>query len=409
MAEIQVQQKNIPKLRFSGFKKSWKKIQLKNITIKIGSGKTPKGGRKVYENSGIPFLRSQNIMEGKLDLKDLVFINKETDEDMKNSRTYYGDILLNITGASIGRSSVNTYKENHANVNQHVCIIRIDGTVNAKMNNQLLISPKGKNIIFRTQSGGSREGLNFKDIGNMNFYLPEKIQEQQKIGNFFTKLDQQIELEEKKLVLLEEQKKGYMQKIFSQELCFKDKNGKNYPKWVERNIKDVLGERQERSDVGQLLSVTINYGIIKFDEVERKDNSSKNKSNYKKVYVGDIVYNSMRMWQGASGKSEYDGIVSPAYTILYPKLDLDADFIAYYFKTHKIIHIFKRYSQGLTSDTWNLKYKQLQEIKLNIPAYEEQKKISSFFRKLDERIGLQSQKVESLKTQKQGFLQKMFV
>src|SRR5699024_10490185 len=104
--------------------------------------------------------------------------------------------------------------------------------------------------------------------------------------------------------------------------------------------KDELGERQERSDVGQFLSVTINYGIIKFDEVERKDNSSKNKSNYKKVYVGDIVYNSMRMWQGASGKSEYDGIVSPAYTILYPKLDLDADFIAYYFKTHKIIHIF---------------------------------------------------------------------
>src|SRR5699024_3846002 len=211
----------------------------------------------------------------------------------------------------------------------------------------------------------------------------EDKKEQQKIGNFFSKLDRRIELEEKKLALLEEQKKGDMQKVFSQKLRFKDENGKDYPEWEEKKIKDILGERKERSGFGELLSVTINDGVVRFNEIDRKDNSSKNKSNYKKVYVNDIAYNSMRMWQGASGKSEYEGIVSPAYTILYPKSDnLDMRFIAYYFKTHKMIHVFKRNSQGLTSDTWNLKYKQLKEININTPIFEEQKKISSFLSKI---------------------------
>src|SRR5699024_3301955 len=88
--------------------------------------------------------------------------------------------------------------------------------------------------------------------------------------------------------------------------------------WEENTIENLLKERNERSGDGQMLSVTINDGIVKFNELDRKDNSSKDKSNYKIVRKNDIAYNSMRMWQGASGKSDYDGIVSPAYTVVSP-------------------------------------------------------------------------------------------
>ncbi|NFZ77890.1 restriction endonuclease subunit S, partial [Staphylococcus aureus] len=110
--------------------------------------------------------------------------------------------------------------------------------------------------IFLAQSGGSREGLNFKEIANLKIFTPTIFEEQQKIGKFFSKLDRQIELEEQKLELLQQQKKGYMQKIFSQELRFKDENGEDYPDWENSKIEKYLKERNERSDKGQMLSVT---------------------------------------------------------------------------------------------------------------------------------------------------------
>lgn len=102
---------------------------VRDLTTKIGSGKTPKGGSENYTNKGIPFLRSQNIRNGKLNLNDLVYISKDIDDEMKNSRTYYGDVLLNITGASIGRTAINSIVETHANLNQHVCIIRLKKSI----------------------------------------------------------------------------------------------------------------------------------------------------------------------------------------------------------------------------------------------------------------------------------------
>ena len=256
--------------------------------------------------------------------------------------------------------------------------------------------------------GASVSNLYYSYLTNINMNIPT-INEQQKIGEFFSKLDRQIELEEQKLAKLEEQKKGYMQKLFSQEIRFKDNKGNSYPDWKIVNIGDILEERTERSGEGDMLSVTINNGIIKFDEIDRKDNSSKDKSNYRKVYKDDIAYNSMRMWQGASGKSEYEGIVSPAYTVTIPSENINPDFIAYYFKTHKMIHKFKINSQGLTSDTWNLKYRQLKDIKINLCSKEEQSKIANLLIMYDKLINKQKHKLEILKTNKKGFLQKMFV
>lgn len=108
----------------------------------------------------------------------------------------------------------------------------------------------------------------------------------------------------------------------------------------------------------ELLSVTMNDGVMPRSEIEGKDNSSEDKSNYKIVCKGDMVYNSMRMWQGANGVSNYNGIVSPAYTVLMPIEEIDNQYFVALFKTSNLINEFRKNSQGLTSDTWNLKYPQ---------------------------------------------------
>ena len=92
---------------------------------------------------------------------------------------------------------------------------------------------------------------------------------------------------------------------------------------------------------GELISVTIKDGIKKFSELGRHDNSNEDKSKYKKVCIGDIAYNSMRMWQGASGYSPYKGIVSPAYTVLSQKENVFSRCIDYQFKLSQMIHVFQ--------------------------------------------------------------------
>ena len=174
-------------------------------------------------------------------------------------------------------------------------------------------------------------------------------------------------------------------------------------------IGDIYAERSQRgaSDM-ELLSVTMNDGVKPRSEIEGKDNSSEDKSNYKIVRKGDMVYNSMRMWQGANGISPCDGIVSPAYTVLMPKQEINNGYFAALFKSTKLINEFRKNSQGMTSDTWNLKYPQIETIKVQIPSVSEQDKVSALFSVLDARIVAQAQLVESLKKYKRGLLKAFF-
>ncbi len=143
-------------------------------------------------------------------------------------------------------------------------------------------------------------------------------------------------------------------------------------------------------------------GIIPRSEIEGKDNSSEDKSNYKIVHKGDMVYNSMRMWQGANGVSLYEGIVSPAYTVLMPKQPISNGYFAALFKSPNIINEFRKNSQGLTSDTWNLKYPQIKAIKVLIPSLSEQEKIADMIAILEKRIAKQAQLVDIFKKYKRG-------
>ena len=168
-------------------------------------------------------------------------------------------------------------------------------------------------------------------------------------------------------------------------------------------IGDIYAERSRRgaSDM-ELLSVTMNDGVKPRSEIEGKDNSSEDKSNYKIVRKGDMVYNSMRMWQGANGISPCDGIVSPAYTVLMPKQEINNGYFAALFKSANLINEFRKNSQGMTSDTWNLKYPQIETIKVQVPSVSEQDKVSELFGVLDARIVAQAQLIEALKKYKKG-------
>ena len=160
---------------------------------------------------------------------------------------------------------------------------------------------------------------------------------------------------------------------------------------------------------GELISVTINDGIRKFSELGRHDNSNDDKSKYKKVCIGDIAYNSMRMWQGASGYSPYEGIVSPAYTVLSPNSGVNSKCLAYQFKLPGMIHTFQINSQGITSDNWNLKYPALSEIEIFVSTYEEeQAKIAEYFENFDRLITFHQQKITLLTKLKKAMLEKMF-
>lgn len=180
--------------------------------------------------------------------------------------------------------------------------------------------------------------------------------------------------------------------------------------WEQRKLGECFSEHVESMPDGEMLSVTISSGIKKFSELGRHDNSNDDKSRYKKVSVGDIAYNSMRMWQGASGYSPYEGIVSPAYTVLSPVEGIvNSKCVSYLFKREDVIHTFKLNSQGITSDNWNLKYPVLSQIEIMVSKnIEEQEKIASFFSNLDNLITLHQRKYDSLVNVKKAMLEKMF-
>jgi type I restriction enzyme, S subunit len=158
----------------------WVWVCLGQIAAKIGSGSTPRGGKNVYVESGIPFLRSQNVWNDGLRLNDVAFISSETNEKMHGTKVASGDILLNITGASLGRCAIVPSDFEGANVSQHVTIIRLIDHRLRKYIHLLLLSPYCQNLIWSRQVGVSREGLSKKVLEQFEILLPP-LAEQKRI------------------------------------------------------------------------------------------------------------------------------------------------------------------------------------------------------------------------------------
>lgn len=207
----------MPKRRFPEFCAAgeWGAEELGGKTIKVGSGITPNGGDKNYKVEGRPFVRSQNVGWGCLILDDVAYIDEETHSSFLSTEIQKDDVLLNITGASIGRSAVANLQIEGGNVNQHVCIIR---TKKRELNpfylKQFLISQAGQSQIDSFQAGGNRQGLNFAQIRSFSVPMPPKIEEQQKIADCLTTVDDLIAAQVQKIEALKAHKKGLMQQLF---------------------------------------------------------------------------------------------------------------------------------------------------------------------------------------------------
>lgn len=272
-----------------------------------------------------------------------------------------------------------------------------------------------KDVAERATEGARNHGIlniGTEDFFDIDIMIPESKEEQQAIASFFRILDAKLQASAKKLESLKKLKSASLVAMFPQ-------NGESTPKvrfkgfegeWSTNNLGSIFAERIESNENGEMLSVTMNNGIIRSSDNGRFDNSNSDKSKYKVVKIGDIAYNSMRMWQGASGVSQYEGIVSPAYTVVTPSVDVDTDFFGYLFKTDDVIRLFKLNSQGLTSDNWNLKYPAFSRICVSYPkSKEEQQAIAAYFRSLDRKIALETARLEKLKQIKLACLDKMFV
>ena len=206
-----------PSLRFPEFRDApeWREAALGPLTSKVGSGVTPRGGDANYKANGRPFVRSQNVGWGLLLLDDIVFIDEGTHASFVGTEIMESDVLLNITGASIGRSAVADKRITGGNVNQHVCIIRAKrDELNPVLLNQFLISERGQEQIDSFQAGGNRQGLNFAQIRSFQIPLPPTSDEQQRIADCLSSLDTQITAESNQLAALKTHKQGLMQQLF---------------------------------------------------------------------------------------------------------------------------------------------------------------------------------------------------
>ena len=155
----------------------WEVVRLGEETTHVGSGVTPRGGKSAYTSSGITFLRSQNVYFEGLELDDAVFIPTEIDDVMRRSRVQPNDVLLNITGASIGRCTVVPADLGPANVNQHVCIVRTTEKLNPRFVWKWLSTPRSQQEIDDIQTGQSRQGLNYQQVRQLTIACPYRTEQ----------------------------------------------------------------------------------------------------------------------------------------------------------------------------------------------------------------------------------------
>ncbi|MEB6324371.1 restriction endonuclease subunit S [Staphylococcus xylosus] len=403
--------KNVPELRFPEFSEEWEEKILDEVsTFSKGKGISKNDLSKdgtsciLYGELYTTYDFIINKIKSKtlLDTKNLVK-GKKNQVLIPSS----GETPLDIATAAV----INTTEDMllGGDINVLTPVQKYDGKFIS-----LSINGKNKSNLSKYAQGKSVVHLYNNDIKKLKIKFPVKNSEQRKIGDFFSKLDRQIELEEQKLEKLEEQKKGYMQKIFSQEFRFKDENGNNYPEWEETNLGNLLVEINQKSTLNDqylLLSSTKN-GLVNQSDYFKKQIGSKDNTGYKILRLNQMVISPQNLWLGnINFNDQFEiGIVSPSYRIYEFNSKVTFQFLKYLLKTSRYIYEYGQASeQGASVVRRNLNLDLFYEIKVNLPKLVEQEKIGNFFKKIDKSIDKQFNKVELLKERKKGFLQKMFV
>ena len=246
----------------------WDVVQLGQVTKKVGSGITPTGGSRVYKESGRPFIRSQNVGWGNLDLTDVAFIDDATHSTFEETQIRGGDVFLNITGASIGRSAIADSRIEGGNVNQHVCIIRADqGKLAPDFLCSFLISSHGQRQIDSFQAGGNRQGLNFGQVRSIRIAIPKTTDEQHAIATVLSDADALLDGLDRLIAKNRDLKQAVMQQLLTGKTRLPGFEGE----WEEKLLRDLLTyERPDRyivtstsySSQGDIPVLTANKAFI---------------------------------------------------------------------------------------------------------------------------------------------------
>jgi type I restriction enzyme S subunit len=269
----------------------------------------------------------------------------------------------------------------------------------------MLQQPEIRHRIKTLSSGTSPSMANISKADFLWIPIPTvSIDQQMEVTRNVEIWDHAIDLTEQLITAKQERRTWLMQQLLTGKRRLPGFEGD----WRTVHLGDVFTNRVEsgREDLS-LIAITGENGVVNRDEVGRKDTSSKDKSRYLRISPGDIGYNTMRMWQGVCGLSTMEGIVSPAYTIVTPKSLVDGEFMALFFKSPAMIHLFHRHSQGLVDDTLNLKWKHFAQIKVTLPDKGEQGAIAGVFRSFDRELDLLRKQLDALREQKKGLMQQL--
>ncbi|WP_446567220.1 restriction endonuclease subunit S [Vagococcus carniphilus] len=391
--------KNIPQLRFEGFTYDWEQRKLKDVS-------------EMYDNLRVPITASDRVSG------DTPYYGSNGIQDYVEGYTHDGEYVLI---AEDGANDLLNYPVNYVNgkvwINNHAHVV--SGKV-GELNNLFLVSRIKSMNIVPWLVGGGRAKLNGDVLKKLPILIPS-FEEQQKIGNFFKQLDDTIDLQERKLDLLKEQKKGYLQKMFP-------KNGAKVPElrfagfaddWEERKLSDVANHRGgtaiekyfDKDGVYKVISIG-SYGLnsqyvdqnIRAISNEITDGRVVNSGELTMV-LNDKTANGTIIGRTLLVEKDNEYVINQRTEIISPKENFDSNF-AYTTLNGPFREKVKRIVQGGTQIYVN--YPAVSNLNLELPKIEEQQKIGSFFKQLDDTIALHQRKLDLLKEQKKGFLQTMF-
>tara|TARA_R110002124_G_C8971374_1_gene515142 strand:- start:5089 stop:6303 length:1215 start_codon:yes stop_codon:yes gene_type:complete len=397
----------VPNLRFAEFEDEWKFTLLGELG-ELVSGLTY--SPKDIHEGGILVLRSSNVQNGQLAFEDNVYVNTtEFNEVIEN------DILLVVRNGSkrlIGKCTLIPKEHEGLAFGAFMSIFRSDYN---KFLVQWFWSEDFKKEV-RKNLGATINSINGSNLKKFKLSIPT-LPEQQKIANFLTSIDKQIQTLEKKKSLLEQYKKGVMQKIFKQELRFKEEDGNDFPKWEYVKLKEVLKRSKLKNTdlkVKYVLTNSATQGIVSQNDYFDKDIANKNNlQGYYIVEKDDFIYNPRISQFAPVGPLKRNklaqGVMSPLYTVLRPKQG-NLEFLEFYFETtlwHKYMKAIANY--GARHDRMNITMTDFENLPIPFPSLEEQIKIANFLSAIDENIGLVNTKIEHTKAYKKGLLQRMFV
>jgi type I restriction enzyme S subunit len=271
---------------------------------------------------GVPYLRSTDVGSD-IDVDSLPRTNPAIAQKYRRAEVRPGDLVFSLRG-NIGEMSIVPDRLPAANLTQGTARISTNGVASCQYIRFALSSQIAVSSIDAVAKGSTFREISIEELRKVSIPVPP-VDEQQAIVCLLSTWDRGIRQLSDLIAAKVRFKQGLMQQLLTGIRRFPDFNGN----WQEYRLGDLFDEREESNCIDlPLLSITADRGVIPRGDIDRKDNSSENKSLYKRIAIGDIGYNTMRMWQGVSAISRLDGIVSPAYTVCIPKSEVDSDFAA---------------------------------------------------------------------------------